>query len=121
MFATFLSDPQVTQCAYNVTLIRVRTTIVPVEKQLVLHILSVCLHPGFPGCNAHAPYYIVICSLRCCTTFLLIIGQTARFSGKTFIEHEICVLMFYTAFIRNVSHSKNNSLRCYHEYTYVFL
>ena len=31
------------QCTYNVTLRRVRATIVVVDKQYVLHILSVCL------------------------------------------------------------------------------
>jgi hypothetical protein len=31
------------QCTYNVTSGHVRTTIVAVEKQQVLHILSVCL------------------------------------------------------------------------------
>ena len=31
------------QCTYNVTLRRFRATIVAVEKQYVLHILSVCL------------------------------------------------------------------------------
>jgi len=33
------------QCTYNVTLRRVLSTIVAVEKQLVLHILSVYLQP----------------------------------------------------------------------------
>jgi len=33
------------QCACNVTLRRVRATIVAVEKQYVLYILSVCLEP----------------------------------------------------------------------------
>jgi hypothetical protein len=32
-----------TECAYNVTLRRVRVNIVAVEKQEVLHILSLCL------------------------------------------------------------------------------
>jgi hypothetical protein len=33
------------QCTYNVTLKRVRATIVAVEEQILLHILSVCLYP----------------------------------------------------------------------------
>jgi len=33
------------QCTYNVALICVRATVVAVEKQQVLHILSVCLYP----------------------------------------------------------------------------
>ena len=31
------------QCAYNITLRRVHATIITAEKQLLLHILSVCL------------------------------------------------------------------------------
>jgi len=33
------------QCTYNVTMRRVFVTIVAVEKQTLLHILSVCLYP----------------------------------------------------------------------------
>ena len=43
---------------YNVTLTRVRATIVTVENQWVLHNLSVCIcNLRYPACNAHAPYY----------------------------------------------------------------
>jgi len=45
---------QDSQCTYR----RVRATIVVVEMQEVLYILSVC--EGlfrYPACNAHAPYY----------------------------------------------------------------
>jgi hypothetical protein len=45
------------QCSYNVTSRRVSPTIVAVEKQLILHILSVCVCSlRYPACNAHAPY-----------------------------------------------------------------
>ena len=45
------------QCTYNVTLRRVRASIVAVEKQWVLHNLSVCICSlSYPACNAHAPY-----------------------------------------------------------------
>jgi hypothetical protein len=36
-----------------------------VEKQYVLHIMSVC-SLSYPACKAHAPYYIVICGLSGC-------------------------------------------------------
>ena len=43
------------QCTYNVTLSRVRATIVGVEKQYVLHIMNVCVCSlMYPACNAHA-------------------------------------------------------------------
>jgi len=44
-------------CAYRVTLWRVRATAVAVEKQWVLHNLSVCICSlRYLACNAHAPY-----------------------------------------------------------------
>jgi hypothetical protein len=45
-------------CIYNVTLRRVRATVVVVEKQWVLHNLNVCVCSlRYPACNAYAPYY----------------------------------------------------------------
>jgi hypothetical protein len=41
---------------YNVTLRRVRVTIVAVEKQSVLSIMSLFSCRDYPACNAHAPY-----------------------------------------------------------------
>jgi hypothetical protein len=52
----------------NVTLRRVRATIVALEKQYVLYILSVCIL-RYPAHNAHAPYYIVVRGLSGCTIF----------------------------------------------------
>ena len=46
------------QCRYNVTLRRVRATTVAVEKQQVLHILSMCIFSlSCSACNTHAPYF----------------------------------------------------------------
>ena len=38
------NSKQDSQCTYNVTLRRVRATIVVVDEQQVLHIVSVCLY-----------------------------------------------------------------------------
>jgi hypothetical protein len=55
---------------------------------------------SYPACNAHAPCYIVICTLPArlynifprypinCTIF-----------GKYIIEYEVCVLIFFTNFV----------------------
>jgi hypothetical protein len=44
------------KCTYDVTLRRVRANVVVVEKQWLLHILSVCVcSPRYPACNVHAP------------------------------------------------------------------
>ena len=53
------------QYTYKVTLTDVRVTTIAVEKQQVLHILSVCVCSlRYPECNAHAPYYIDIWPVR---------------------------------------------------------
>ena len=55
--------------SYNVTLRRVRETIVTVEKQ-VLRILRACVRGlSYPACKVHSPYYIVICGLSGSTAF----------------------------------------------------
>jgi len=40
----------------------------------------------YPGCNAHAPYYIVIFGLSGSTTFPLITSVKTRLSEKKIIE-----------------------------------
>ena len=51
-----LSNKQDRQCTCNVKLRFVRATIVAVEKQLLLHILSAFGGLRYPARNAHAPY-----------------------------------------------------------------
>ena len=50
-----------TQHTYNLTSRRFRATGVAVEKQYVLHILSVCCSLLYPACNARASYSSVAC------------------------------------------------------------
>ena len=40
---------------------------------------------------------------------------------KKVTEHKMCVLIFCTAFVRNISHSKKDSARYYHKRNLVFL
>ena len=61
------------QCTYDLTLRCIRLTIVAMEKQYVLHILSVCLCSlRYPAYNAHALYYVVY-GLSGCAIFFHII------------------------------------------------
>lgn len=55
-------------CVFHVILRRVRETIVPAEKQSVLHILGVDLYSclSYPSRKVHAPSYIVVCGLSGC-------------------------------------------------------
>jgi len=81
------------QCTYNVTLTRVRATIVAVEKQWVLHNLSACICSlRHPASNAHAPY----CHLwpaRLCNIFPRYL-VTARLSGGGELIKRKCVFWF---------------------------
>jgi len=63
------------QCTYNATMRDDRATIVAVEKQRVLHIVSVCFRRlSYAASSAHAPNYVVICGLSGCITFADIIS-----------------------------------------------
>jgi hypothetical protein len=60
----------------DVILGRVRVTIVAVEKQQVLHILSVCVCSlSYPARKAHSPYCIVICGLPGSTIFFFTLSH----------------------------------------------
>jgi len=60
--------------------------------------------------------HIVICPVRLYNTFLHSITNGKIFKNKLNIR---CVFIFSTTFVRNISHSKNNSARYYHTCTYI--
>ena len=74
VFFFFTHQTQTRQAIYyDVTLRRVRVTIVAVEKQQVLHILSVSVVFNYRARNTRALYYIIMCVLSGCTIFFHII------------------------------------------------
>jgi len=91
-------------CTYNITLRRVRATVVIMEKQCVLTIW-VCV------CSPRRMRQTVICGLTH-PTFFHIISQKARFAKKNITEHKMCVLILPTTFVRNISYSKKKWARC---------
>jgi hypothetical protein len=91
----------------NVTLRRVRVTDVAVEKQYVLHIMSVCVcSPRYPACNAHALYfYQWPARLYCILSYDLINGTI--FINKNYCWQNVCFYILYKI-VWNISHSKKN-------------
>jgi hypothetical protein len=69
-----------------------------------------CLYSclSFPAHKAHAPYYIVTSDLSGSTIFLQIITKRQDFREKNVTEHKMCVLIFSTVFVWNISLSKKN-------------
>jgi hypothetical protein len=85
------------QCTYNVTLRRVRVTIVVVEKQY--YILCVCIRSlSYPACNAHAPH----CHLwptRLYDIFPHYLINGTIFGKKKSYGIQKCVLIFSKTFL----------------------
>jgi hypothetical protein len=84
---------------------RVHASTVAVEKQLILHNLSVCICSfRYPARNAHAPYcHLWPAALYRNFPHYLINGTIF---GKRKLLNTKCVLIFSTTFVCNVSHSK---------------
>ena len=97
-------------CMYIVTLRCVHAAIVAVEKQWVLHNLSVCFCSlRHPACNVCAPYcHLWPGPLYIIFPHCLIHGTVIE---KTVTEHKMWVLIFFTTFVWNISHSKKKWVR----------
>ena len=68
--------------------------------------------------QAHAPFYTVTCGLSGCTIFFSALSYKRHDFRKYVTIHKMCVFIFSTTFVRNISHSKNNSARYSHRCTY---
>jgi hypothetical protein len=79
---------------------RVRETIVAVKRQKVLHTCILSVHSlGYPACNGHAPYYIVVCLsvwLYLILPHYLTNGTIFGVGGGAVIDYKIRVLILST-------------------------
>jgi hypothetical protein len=66
--------------------------------------------------------HIILSSVACLAVpYFSILSHKRHDFRKNVIEHKICVLIFSTTFVWNISYSKRNSARYYHECTYIFM
>jgi len=96
----------------KVTLRRVRVTTVVVKKQYVLHIHIGCVcNLSYPACKAH---HSTLTNVACLALpYFSTLPHKRHGFRKIRIGHKKRVLIFSTNFVRNISHSTNNSARYY--------
>jgi hypothetical protein len=96
--------------AVYVTSRRVRTTMVVVGKQWVLHNQTgfVC-SLRYPACNAHAPF----CHLRPAPVYNIFPHYLTKgmIFGKMLLDIKMWILIFCTTSVCNIFHSKKNWVR----------
>jgi len=110
---------QAIYCTHNVLLKLVRATTVAVKKTISFYIFWVYVcRLRYPSCNVHAPYCYL--SLSGCTILPILSHKRQDFRINV-TEHEMCVLIFSTIFVRNVSHSKENWAGYEHKCIIVFM
>jgi hypothetical protein len=81
-----------------------------------LHV-GMCMHMcayslAYTECDAYAPCCDVICGLLLHHMFRHYFINGMIF-GKKVTDHKMCVLIFSTTFIQNISHSKKNLESCH--------
>ena len=88
-----------------------KTGIVVVEKQVLLHILSVCLSLFIQ--HAKRMRHFMLSSVACLAVsyFFTLSQKQHDFGKKKVILRKICVLIFSTTFVWTIFHSKNNSAK----------
>jgi hypothetical protein len=81
--------------------------------------VGVCMHIGAyslanPACNAIAPCCDVFCDPLVSNTFSGLSHHKRCNFRKKLIEYKMCVSIFHTTFMKNISHSKKNLARYSH-------
>ena len=87
------NNAQDRKCTYNATMMRVPITTVAMQKQGVLHILSVCLYSLLSSIKI--PCVILHCHLWPVLFYHTHNLINCKISGKQFIEHKTCFDFLY--------------------------
>jgi len=107
--STSVFSRQDRQCKYNVALRRVNATIVAGNHCCSGKAIRITCSEGVSVAlgtqHVMRMPHIVICGLPGCTKFFPNYLINGKIFGKV-IEHKMCVLIFSTTFVRNISHSK---------------
>jgi hypothetical protein len=95
------------ECTYDVTLRRVRITIVAVEKTISIEYFE-CVSVALVTQHAKRMRRIILSSVACLALPYFSTLSHKRHDFGKHVDHEMCVLIFCTTFICNISHSKKN-------------
>ena len=89
------------------------------RKSIKYYTFWVCVCSlSYRACNSHAPH----CHLWPAPLYNIIPKYFINgMNKKQVIGHKMCVLIFSTTFVWNISHSKKNQARYYHKCTSVFM
>jgi hypothetical protein len=134
---------QYRQCTYNVTMRRFRESLLPWKSNK--YYIFVCVRadvrvyvrmwlPGsvgvwmllrayrlaYPACNSHPPRCDVICGPNGSTVFFNIISWRHNFRITSY-EHKMCVLIFSTTFVQNISPCMKNSAKYFRKCRNIFM
>jgi hypothetical protein len=84
--------------------------------------MTVCAYSNLSYQACKRMRRILLSSVACLALpYFFTLSHKGKDSRKNVTEHKMCVLIFYTTFIWNVSRSKENSARDCRKCTYVFI